>query len=126
MADDTYDEDIFDDLYVLDAHATASVAPAQSAPATFQANAVFSYDDEPSSKPAQSALPVQPDEPALATAKVEPDAHVDMAFNGVEGEPLVNHVGDGDANMAGGDNQMPKQELRDDDDYGPINVKEDG
>ncbi|KAK7184621.1 uncharacterized protein CC84DRAFT_840693 [Paraphaeosphaeria sporulosa] len=107
MADETFDEDIFDDLY------DEPEEPAKPAPA--------------------SAAPTAPAEPQPAT-KSEPA--VEAASTAFNGQAIKDEYApaDGDARMAGshashfpgGADQGVKNEPAVDDNYGPINVKEDG
>ncbi|KAJ4347085.1 uncharacterized protein N0V89_011021 [Didymosphaeria variabile] len=107
MAEETFDEDIFDDLYD-EPEEPAKSAPAPAAPAALA-------DSEP----------VARNEPA-----VDPAVGAPGSFDGHAAQDEYAPV-DGDAqmassNFAGAGNQGSGNEHTVDDNYGPINVKEDG
>ncbi|KAL1595058.1 hypothetical protein SLS60_009744 [Paraconiothyrium brasiliense] len=107
MADETFDEDIFDDLY------DEPEEPAKPAPA-----------------PAAPAAPADPEPVARNEHAVDPAAAAPGSFDGHAVQDEYAPV-DGDAQMAGSNfaaaaNQGSGNEPTVDDNYGPINVKEDG
>ncbi|KAI4713860.1 hypothetical protein J4E90_003427 [Alternaria incomplexa] len=107
MADENYEDDIFDDL----------------------------YDDEPTQKPAAAApAPAPKTEPEPTPAEPVSAPPQDTAQNnGQDSAPAwpAQGAADGDSHMdqsgynAGGEQSYDNAPM-DDDNYGPINVKEDG
>lgn len=105
MADDNFEDDIFDDL----------------------------YDEEPASKSAPAAAPVRT-EPEPANAQPVNEPVPDISHNMAESAaPVMQEAGVGaeDSHMDGSafngnGNQAFDNAPLEDDNYGPINVKEDG
>ncbi|RYN36664.1 hypothetical protein AA0112_g4607 [Alternaria arborescens] len=107
MADENYEDDIFDDLYddePTSKSAAAAPAPApKTEPEPTQAEPVSAPPQDSTHDNAQNAAPSWP-----AQAGGEQDSHMDQSgYN------------------AGGDQSYDNAPV-DDDNYGPINVKEDG
>lgn len=107
MADENYEDDIFDDLY--DDEPTSQQAPAASAPAP---------KAEPEPAPTESASAPPQD----ATQNHNQNAEASWAAQGAAGEDT--QMGQSGFN-AGGEQSFDNAPAGDDN-YGPINVKEDG
>ncbi|EMD63446.1 hypothetical protein COCSADRAFT_160854 [Bipolaris sorokiniana ND90Pr] len=107
MADENYEDDIFDDLY--DDEPTSQQAPAASAPAP---------KAEPEPAPTESASAPPQD----ATQNHNQNAEASWAAQGAAGEDT--QMGQSGFN-AGGEQSFDNAPAEDDN-YGPINVKEDG
>jgi len=129
MADENFEDDIFDDLYVEVERRPLSCSPVH------HLTDHCSYDDEPAAKssaPAPAAAPpaqptpAQPEAPSAPPAETaQHDGHdATPAWPGqasANENPLINPAG-----FNSGDNKAYDNAPIEDDNYGPINVKEDG
>jgi hypothetical protein len=127
------DEDLFADLYAHSAHATASQH--RVARISTDKHASYEGDDTPA-KPAQPPPASQPEVSEHPKTEPTEQSATASATNGAQLAESSGYeqqdAGFGDADMGGGDwngngNQSyDAPTIEQDDNYGPINVKEDG